>query len=119
MVLINNYKRIKSGFLVLTIVLLVGATILAISTGILMRSISKVNQIADFESSSKASMIVNSCAEYALGQMATTSTTTVGWSYSGGESLSIDSEMCYIYPVEDGDLGIKIIKASSTVSAFT
>ena len=109
------FKRKKSGFLVLTMVLLVSATVLIIITGILLRSISQINESADSEASLKAWSTVNACGEYAVGQI---SSTTVGWSYAGSESLAVGSQTCYIYPVTLSGVD-KIITASSTVSGFT
>ncbi len=125
MYFLNNKKSKQGGFLVLTMVLLVCAIVLAISAGVMLRSIGDVNQSADSQNSLKAWSAVNACGEYALGQLAST-TDSVGWTYAGGEGsddltppLELDGETCYIYPVEDGDAGAKIIKASSTVSSFT
>ncbi len=123
--LIDNkkiYKKLyndQRGFLVLTMVLIVSATVLAISLGILLRSIDQINETNDSEASLKAWSVVNACGEYALGQMATTTETLPGWTYTGAESLSIGGESCYIYSIESGDLESKLIKASSTVSSFT
>lgn len=110
-------KKRKDGFIVLSMVLLVSAVVLAVSTGILFRSISEVRETGDSENSLKAWGVVNACGEYALGQLAST-TDSVGWGYLGDESLTIGEETCYIYALED-DNGTKIIKASSTVSSLT
>jgi len=111
-------KTKKSGFLVLTLVLLVSASVLIIVTGLLLRSIGEVKETSDSEMAIKAWSIVNACGEYALGQLAST-TDAVGWTYSGDYSLPVGDETCYIYPIEDGVGGTKLIKASSTVSIFT
>lgn len=126
MVFLNkNNKNNKRGFLVLTMVLLVCAIVLTISAGIMLRSISDVNKSADSQNSLKAWSAVNACGEYALGQLSNLDN-SAGWTYAGDESsdtistpLELDGETCYIYPVEEGDAGAKIIKASSTVSSFT
>ncbi len=111
------------GFLVLTMVLLVSATVLIVVTGSLLRSISEVNESSDLQMSLKAWSTVNACGEYALLQLASTTDAGDGWSYAGDESQSIPlpagAQLCYIYPIADGDLGAKLIKASSTVSSFT
>jgi type II secretory pathway pseudopilin PulG len=114
---LNSYnKRKKGGFLVLTMVLLVCAVVLIVATGMLFRSIGEVNQTADSERSLQAWSTVNACAEYALAQIAT----RTGWTdYTGGVSLDVGDKTCYIYPVENGTAGSKIINASSTVSGFT
>jgi hypothetical protein len=118
-------KKNKGGFLVLTMVLLVTAVVLLISAGVMLRSIGDINQSSDSENSLKAWSAVTACGEYALGQLAST-TGSVGWSYAGDVSsddlvppLELGGETCYIYPVEDGNDGAKIVKASSTVSGFT
>ena len=127
---INLNKKNNGGFLVLTMVLLVCATIMIIATGILLRSVDDISQTTDSEKSIKAWSTVNACGEYALLQMmaSTTSTTTTAenWAYEGGitsdniePALELGGETCYIYPVEDIDGGAKLIKASSTVSSFT
>lgn len=109
----------------MTMVLLVSAVVLIISAGVMLRSIGDLRDGSDSESSLKAWGAVTACGEYALGQLASTSD-SLGWEYTGGESsdsispeLELGGKTCYIYPIEDGDLGSKIIKASSTVSTFT
>jgi hypothetical protein len=116
---LKKNKKNNGGFLVLTMVLLVCAVVLAVATGILFRSIGEANQSADSEKSLKAWGMVNACAEYALAKLATTAGGLPGWAYAGEESLDIDTESCYIYPILDGNNGAKIINASSTVSGFT
>lgn len=108
----------KRGFLVLTMVLIVCATVLIIATGIFLRSISEVNESADSESSLKAWSTVNACGEYALLQMSTTTGGLSGWSYGGLYSLPVGSETCYIYAIGSSGTS-KVIHASSTVSNFT
>jgi len=114
-------KRKKGGFFVLTMVLLVGAVVLIVAVGILLRAISDVNKSADSEMSLKAWSTVNACGEYALWNMSTTSYGLLGWDYASttGESLDVGGETCYIYMIEDGENGSKMVKASSTVSKFT
>ncbi len=122
--ILKSFKNKKRGFIVLTMVLLVSAVVLTITTGIMLRSIGKINESADSENSLKAWSTVNACAEYALGQMiaSTTSTTTTaenwGFASTTGQELSVGDEICYIYPVTDSGTA-KLIKASSTVSQFT
>jgi hypothetical protein len=125
LILMSNLilKRKKSGFLVLTMVLIVSATVLIVATGVLLRSISDVNSTADSGKALQAWSTVNACGEYALGQMmgSTSATTTaINWGFASttGVSLDVEDETCYIYPVEDLD-GAKLIKASSTVASFT
>ena len=115
-----NIKKAQGGFLVLTMVLLVCATVLIIVTGILLRSISGTKNGEDTEQALKAWSVVNACGEHALLQMSALNGMP-GWNYASttGESLSVGAETCYIYPVDDGGAGEKIIKASSTVSGFT
>lgn len=113
-----SIKRKQGGFLVLTMVLLVSATVLAIATGLMLRSIGDVNDSGDTENSFKAWSTVNACGESALFQLAST-TEGNGWStYLGGESLSVGDNSCYIYAIVDSG-SAKIIQASSTVSGFT
>lgn len=118
-----NNKR-TGGFLVLTLTLLVSATVLIIATGILLRSLSQVNESADTENSLKAWSTVNACGEYALSQMmastTSTSTTAANWNFASttGQSLSVGSQTCYIYPVVASGTD-KVVHASSTVSNFT
>ena len=106
-------------------VLLVCATVLIISTGILLRSISQVNESADTENSLKAWGAVNSCGEYSLLQMmgsstdATTTAANWGFASTTGISLPVGDQTCYIYPVVAGSGTNKLIKASSTVNGFT
>jgi hypothetical protein len=118
----NNKNR---GFMVLTMILLVCATVLIIVTSILLRSVGQINETISSEKSIKAWGAVNACGEYALGKMiASTSATTTAsnWSYAGNENLNIPlsngEETCYIYPVIASGT-TKIIRASSTVSSFT
>ncbi len=120
----NNKKN--GGFLVLTMVLLVSAVVLAIATGMMLRSLSEIGESADSEKSLQAWSAVTACGEYALGQMVasttSTSTTAQNWIYPGGQPLSVPlpagDETCYIYGVTASGTA-KIIKASSTVSQFT
>ena len=101
-------------------VLLVCAVVLAVGSGVLLRSISVVNQSADEEHSLVAWAAVNACGEYALGQMATTADSRLGWAYPGNEEVSIAGNPCYIYSIVAGlAAGSKLIEASSTVSNFT
>ena len=124
MILIFSNKRKQDGFLVLTLVLLVCATLIIITTGLLLRSISQTNGGLDSENSLKALSTVNSCGEYALSQMtasstdATTTASRWGFASTTGMALNIGSEICYIYPIIASGTD-KIIKASSTVSSFT
>ena len=110
----KNKKNNKNGkgFLTLTIVILVCSVVLIIATGSLLRSISQAGESADSENSLKAWGAVNACGEYALANLAPV------WTYSGGESLSVGSSTCYIYPIVASGTS-KLIKASSTVSGFT
>jgi hypothetical protein len=115
------FKKNNKGFLVLTLMLIVCATVLIITTGSILRSIGQVNESSNSEMSLKAWNTVNACGETALMRLASTTATTTsneGWYYSGGDSLSVGNETCYIYPIEDSDTA-KLIKASSTVSTFT
>ena len=96
--------------------LLVSAVVLAIGTGIFLRSISDVNESADSEMSLKAWSLAGACGEYALNQLSTTTDGRAGWSYSG-ESLPVGDETCYINVVASGTA--KVIQASSTVGNFT
>jgi hypothetical protein len=120
---LGKNKKKNGGFLVLTMVLLVSATVLIVVTGVLLRSIGEMSQSTDSEKSHTAWSTANACGEYALRQLMASTTGSVGWYYLGGESsedinLDVNGETCYIYPV--GDLnGDKIIMASSTVSVFT
>ena len=71
----SKIKKVNNGgFLVLTMVLLVCAVVLAVATGIFLRSISQTNETADSEGALKAWGTVNACGEYALGQMVASST---------------------------------------------
>jgi hypothetical protein len=116
----NHLKNKKGGFLVLTLVLLVMATVLIISTGVFLRSIQELNMSADSEKAFKAWSVVNACGEYALDQMSTTTNGRAGWNFASttGQSLAIGDETCYIYPVTLSGTD-KLIMASSTVSGFT
>lgn len=115
---VNRFENKQKGFLVLTTVLLVCATVLIVSTGIFLRSISKVSEAGDSENSLKAWSTVNACGEYALGRMASTVSGQPGWAYPGGELLTVGGQTCYIYGViTEGTT--KIIRASSTVASFT
>lgn len=115
----NNIQK-RGGFLVLTLILIVSAVVLVIATGVMLRSIGELNETADSEKSLKAWSTVSACGEYALLQMSTTSGGLPGWGYGSttGESVEIEGETCYIYPVTDSGTA-KLIKASSTVSGFT
>jgi hypothetical protein len=120
----RNFKNKKKGFLVLTMVLLVSATVLIITSGIFLRSIWDINSTQDSELALKAWSAVNACGEYALGQMVASSTsattTAENWDFASttGVSLDVGTETCYIYPVTASGTA-KLIKASSTVSLFT
>ncbi len=113
-------KKKQGGFLVVTLVLLVSASVLIIVTSILLSSVSGTKDNLDSEMATKAWSTVNACGEHALLQISANEGFS-GWSYgsSSGESLLVDGETCYIYTVEDGTDGSKLIKASSTVSGFT
>lgn len=114
-----SFKSKKEGFLVLTMTLLVSATVLIIVTGILLRSIGQVSESGDSGAALRAWSAVNACGEYALNKL-TADAGGVGWGYAGGESLTVGStsDSCYIYPVEASGTD-QVIKASSTVSGFT
>jgi hypothetical protein len=123
----SKFKKNNGGFLVLTMVLLVCATVMIISTGILLRSVSEISSTTDSEKSLRAWGAVNACGEYALLQMiaSTTSTTTTAnnWDFASTTGVELTDvgggdETCYIYPVVASGTA-KIIKASSTVSSFT
>lgn len=114
----DRLRNRQQGFLVLTSVLLVCATVLAVASGIFLRSIGQMNQTGDSESSFKAWSTVNACGEYALGRLASIANGQPGWAYTGNESLTVETGTCYIYGVETINTS-KLIKASSTVSNFT
>jgi len=114
---LKKEKR-NRGFSVLGTVLLVNATVLLVVSGLFLRSIDEANKTADLQNSLIAWNTVNTCGEYALMQLAST-TDGNGWSYGGDESLSVGDNICYIYEVEDGDDGSRLVNASSTVSGFT
>jgi hypothetical protein len=114
---INFPKKRKGGFLVLTMVLLVCTSVLAVVTGILLRSIGEINMSGDSENSLKASNVVNACAEHALLHLSTTTDGLLGWNYLGDEELSVGDEKCYIYTLIGSTS--KTINASSTVDQFT
>lgn len=118
MALSQNKK--EGGFLVLTMVLLVSAVVLAVGAGIMLRSIGEITETSDSEMALKAWSTVNACGEYAVLELSTT-TSHDGWAYGGAEEVLVgdDNNPCYIYPIEDGGSGAKLIKASSTVSNFT
>lgn len=115
-------KRIRlnknKGFLVLTMILLVSAVVIAIVTGIMLRSVGEAKASQDTESSLKAWGAVSACGEYALDQLSTTTAGKTGWAYAGGQTLDLGTETCYIYPIETVG-SAKLIKATSTVSSFT
>ena len=110
-------KNGQKGFLVLTMTLLVCATILIVVAGIILRSISQMKASNDSEASYEAWSTVGACGEYALNQLAST-TGSAGWSYAGGSLLAVGDETCYIYPIVNSG-NDKLIEASSTVSTFT
>lgn len=115
-------KKEKGGFMVLTMVLLVTATLLSIVMGLLLRSVSNMRESSDSEKSLIAWSAVNACGEYALLQLSTTTNGLAGWDYASttGQSLDIGAETCYIYPIATTTgSDSKFIKASSTVSLFT
>ena len=113
-----NIKNQKGGFLVLTMVLIVSAVVLTVSTGIFLRSISELTESGDSEMSLRAWAAVNACGETAVMGLAST-TLGNGWStYTGDVELPVGDETCYIYIIETSGTD-KIIKASSTVSSFT
>lgn len=116
----SKSKKNNQGFFTLTMVLLVSVAVLAVVSGMILRSITAINQSADSEMSLKAWSTVNACGEHALLQMSTTSDGLPGWNYASttGESLSVGSSTCYIYPVETSGAD-KLIRASSTVSGYT
>lgn len=123
----GGYKPKNKGFFVLTMTLIVLVTVLTIATGIFLRSIDDLNQTSDSEKSLTAWSTVNSCGEFALGQIATTTNGLAGWSYTGNQFLRIGDNTCYIYNVEPFyavntdciNLSKRCIRASSTVSTFT
>ena len=123
MSVIRNLKKDKKGFLVLTMVILVSATVLIIATGSLLRSITEMNQSTDSENSLKAFSVTSSCGEYALLNMmassTSSSTTATNWIYAGSlqKSLDVGDETCYINTVASGTS--RVIKTFSTVSSFT
>lgn len=107
--------------MVLTMVLIVSTTVLAVVTGMMLRSIGEVNQSSDSEKSLKAWAAANACGEYALLQLSSTTDTT-GWGYAGEELLTVgdvtEAKTCYINEVTVSGTA-KLIQASSTVSSFT
>jgi len=123
----GSIKKNNKGFITLTLILLSGAVVLAIATGILLRAISDVRETADSENSLKAWSAVNACGEHALLQMiassTSTTTTAVNWNYASTTGQELDDigdsgNSCYIYRVTDSGTA-KLIKASSTVASFT
>ena len=108
----------KKGFVVLATVLLVSAVGLLVGSGVLLRSLSTSNTSLYQEKSLAALNTVSACAEYAAKNLSTTTGGLLGWSYTGGESLPVNGNSCYIYTVTNNG-SAKVIKASSTVSGFT
>jgi hypothetical protein len=118
----NKKQNKQKGFLVLTMVLIVSAVVLAITTGVFLRSVGETKKISELEQSMKALYLANGCADYAVSKIASsTENGGNGWDvYLGDETLNIDDGTCDIYSLdEDPELaGSKWIKTESTVSGF-
>jgi len=109
------FVRTKSGFVALITVLIVTAVSLIIGTTILLKAITHASMSSSEIFSAEAWTAANSCVEYALGQF---SATTSAWTtYTGGNTLNLGGNNCYIFPITATGTS-QLIKASSTVSSF-
>jgi type II secretory pathway component PulK len=116
----------KRGFIALITILTVSAIALVISSTILLRSVTEARISIDEESTNQAWATVNACAEYALVHMAVASTTNYatssnGWNYEGGDTVSVGGNSCRILPIDisGGATSTRLVNASSTVNDFT
>lgn len=107
----------EKGFIALITILSVSTVALLISAGILLQSITEGITSGNEEMANRAWAASNACIETALFKLAS----STGWSYAGGETVTIDPDSCYILGVTatGTDLGSRLIKASSTVASFT
>ena len=120
----------KKGFIALITVLTVSAVALVIASTILLKSITESTVSGDEISVDTAEATVDTCGEYALIHLASTTitgyaSTSNGWNnynVSTGNSVSIGGNSCYIYPILNiggGTSSPRQINASSTVNNFT
>lgn len=117
---INKGKQFQKGFVALISVLVITAVSIIIGTTVTLKTISHSTMSASENFSAQAWAAVNSCAEYALGELSIASTTFT--TFTGPVSVSVGSNNCYIYSLTATGTPLAtslLIRASSTVSGFT
>lgn len=103
----------RKGFIALTSILIIGVLILAISTGLSLRSISETKMSLGEQESHRALALANLCAEVAVMKLESV------LNYSGNETVPISGETCDIINVEGLGNSNRIVKTQSTVFGFT
>lgn len=92
------------GYIALTSVLILSAVFLAIGIGLLSRSITSSQVSISFLAHSRAKVLAESCAEYALIELLRT------LNYEGDASILVDDRSCTILPiVREGENGRHIM----------
>jgi len=102
-----------NGFIALTSMLIIGALVLTISIGVLLRSINEMKMSLGEQEAHRALALVNLCGELALMKIESV------FNYSGNESIIIGEESCDVLQIEGSGNTDRTIKVQSTVSGYT
>lgn len=106
-------KQVHSGIIALMTVLIIGAILLVITSGIALRSRISGNMTLDQQLSTTALSLATSCVEYALIKLSDNE------NYTGNESVTIGSQPCIIQPIETPEGAARTLKTSGAVNGFT
>lgn len=102
-----------NGFIALTSIVILGAVILLVSIGLVLRAIDDAHMTLDEDLSNRARMLVDACAEYALLQLKR------NVSYAGNETIVLGgSDSCAIFPIGGSGNEQRTIQTESVVSGY-
>ncbi len=102
----------KNGFIALISLLIIGAVVLLIGTGLSLRSIGETNMSLAQEQSQKAGAMADLCAEQALMKLESV------LNYSGNETLTVDGISCTIFTIGGVGNTNRTITVQSAVGGY-
>lgn len=103
----------QDGFIALISILIIGAIILVISTGLSLRSIGESSMSFAQEQSQKAAALANLCAEQALMKLESV------LNYSGNEIMTVDGMSCTIFTITGSGNTNRTVTTQSTIGGYT
>lgn len=103
----------QRGFIVLTSVIIIGAVVLLIGMGVVMRSIGETDMSQNEELSTRALTFANSCAELAVIKLRN------NFNYSGNEDIIVNgSDSCHVFPTEGSGNLNRVVKTDGAIRGY-